>query len=91
MSDTAAAVLQVAVLLLALGLADRPLGGYMSRVYTGESHRRVVRGLYRVMGVDPDADQRWPLRRKLEPDPARPRYLLNEPGMGYRFDPEVST
>jgi two-component system KDP operon response regulator KdpE len=28
------------------------------------------------------------LRRKLEPDPARPRYLLNEPGMGYRFSPE---
>ena len=27
------------------------------------------------------------LRRKLEPDPARPRFLLNEPGMGYRFDP----
>ena len=29
------------------------------------------------------------LRRKLEPDPARPRFLLNEPGMGYRFDPEA--
>jgi two-component system KDP operon response regulator KdpE len=27
------------------------------------------------------------LRRKLEPDPARPRYLLTEPGMGYRFVP----
>jgi two-component system KDP operon response regulator KdpE len=27
------------------------------------------------------------LRRKLEPDPARPRYLLTEPGMGYRFQP----
>jgi two-component system KDP operon response regulator KdpE len=27
------------------------------------------------------------LRRKLEPDPARPRYLLNEPGLGYRFEP----
>jgi two-component system KDP operon response regulator KdpE len=27
------------------------------------------------------------LRRKLEPDPARPRYFLNEPGMGYRFEP----
>lgn len=27
------------------------------------------------------------LRKKLEPDPARPRYFLNEPGMGYRFDP----
>ena len=27
------------------------------------------------------------LRRKLEPDPARPRYLVTEPGMGYRFEP----
>jgi len=25
------------------------------------------------------------LRRKLEPDPARPRYLITEPGIGYRF------
>ncbi len=25
------------------------------------------------------------LRRKLEPDPSAPRYLLTEPGMGYRF------
>ena len=33
------------------------------------------------------------LRRKIEPDPARPRYVLNEPGAGYRLvnpdaDPE---
>ena len=28
------------------------------------------------------------LRRKLEPDPARPRWLITEPGMGYRFQPE---
>jgi two-component system KDP operon response regulator KdpE len=27
------------------------------------------------------------LRRKLEPVPARPRYLITEPGMGYRFQP----
>jgi two-component system KDP operon response regulator KdpE len=27
------------------------------------------------------------LRRKLEPDPARPRYLITEPGIGYRFVP----
>ncbi|HYU84053.1 MAG TPA: response regulator [Kribbellaceae bacterium] len=27
------------------------------------------------------------LRRKLEPDTARPRHLITEPGMGYRFEP----
>jgi two-component system KDP operon response regulator KdpE len=27
------------------------------------------------------------LRRKLEPEPSRPRYLLTESGMGYRFRP----
>jgi two-component system KDP operon response regulator KdpE len=28
------------------------------------------------------------LRRKLEADPGRPRHLLTEPGMGYRFQPD---
>ncbi len=27
------------------------------------------------------------IRRKLEPDPSRPRYFITEPGMGYRFEP----
>ena len=27
------------------------------------------------------------LRRKLEADPSRPRYLLTEPGLGYRYQP----
>ena len=27
------------------------------------------------------------LRRKLEPEPGRPRHLITEPGMGYRFQP----
>jgi two-component system, OmpR family, KDP operon response regulator KdpE len=27
------------------------------------------------------------LRRKLEPDPTRPRHLLTEPSMGYRYQP----
>ena len=28
------------------------------------------------------------LRKKLEPEPSHPRYLLTEPGMGYRFVPD---
>ncbi|MDO9395368.1 MAG: response regulator transcription factor [Herbiconiux sp.] len=28
------------------------------------------------------------LRKKLEPDPAHPRHLLTETGMGYRFEPD---
>jgi two-component system KDP operon response regulator KdpE len=28
------------------------------------------------------------LRKKLEPEPSRPRFLLTEAGMGYRFSPE---
>ena len=28
------------------------------------------------------------IRRKLEPDPAHPRYFLTEARMGYRFEPE---
>jgi two-component system KDP operon response regulator KdpE len=27
------------------------------------------------------------IRRKLEPDPSRPRYFITEPGMGYRLEP----
>ena len=29
------------------------------------------------------------IRKKLEPTPARPRYFVTEPGIGYRFEPEV--
>jgi DNA-binding response OmpR family regulator len=31
------------------------------------------------------------LRRKIEPDPGAPRYLLNVRGLGYRFDAELLT
>ena len=31
------------------------------------------------------------LRKKLEPDPARPRFILTEPWVGYRFEPGEKT
>ncbi|GAB7005019.1 potassium-transporting ATPase subunit KdpA [Nocardioides sp. AN3] len=59
MSDTAAGLLQVGLLLLALALCYRPLGGYMARLFTSERDLRVERVVYRLVGVDPRADQRW--------------------------------
>ena len=61
MSDTAAGLLQVALLIAALAACYRPLGAYMARVYTSEHDSRVELFLYKVMGVDPKADQRWPV------------------------------
>jgi K+-transporting ATPase ATPase A chain len=61
MSDTTAGLLQLALLLLALAACYRPLGAYMARVYESDHDTRAERELYRVMGVDPSADQRWPV------------------------------
>ncbi len=56
-----AAVLQVAALLGALALCYRPLGDHLAHTFTTDRHWRVERAAYRLMGVDPDADQRWPV------------------------------
>jgi potassium-transporting ATPase potassium-binding subunit len=59
MSDTTAGLLQAGLLVLLLALVHKPLGDYMARVYTATRHFAVERVLYRIMGVDPEADQRW--------------------------------
>lgn len=59
------ALLQGLTLLVAIGLATRPLGGYMRRVMDGERTRLspvlvpVERGIYRALGVDPGVEQPW--------------------------------
>ena len=60
MSDTAAGLLTVLALAVALGLTHVPLGDYMARVYSATTHWRAERWLYRVCRIDPDADQTWP-------------------------------
>jgi K+-transporting ATPase ATPase A chain len=51
-----ASLLTVAVILAAL---HRPFGDYMAWVYTSRTDWRVERGVYRVIGVDPRAEQTW--------------------------------
>jgi potassium-transporting ATPase potassium-binding subunit len=60
MGTTAAGIVQVAALVLLLVLVHRPLGDLMARMYTSTRHARVERGAYRLIGVDPDAEQSWP-------------------------------
>jgi K+-transporting ATPase ATPase A chain len=61
MSDTTAGLLQAGALIAALALCYRPLGDFMARVLTSDRDLRVERGIYRVVGVDSRADQRWSL------------------------------
>ncbi|WP_024795452.1 potassium-transporting ATPase subunit KdpA [Tomitella biformata] len=57
MSAGWAAAVTVLVLVIALAAVYAPLGDYMARVLNSPKHSRVERGIYRVCGIDPDAEQ----------------------------------
>src|SRR5580658_8071127 len=59
MNSTAAGWLQFLVLFAALAACYVPLGNYMARVFTDKKHWQVERGIYKLTGIDPDADMRW--------------------------------
>src|ERR1700761_8041950 len=59
MSSTAAGWLQFALLFVALAACYVPLGNYIARVFTDTRHWRVERGIYKLTGIDPEADMRW--------------------------------
>jgi K+-transporting ATPase ATPase A chain len=61
MSDTTAGLLQAGALIVALAVCYRPLGAYLAWAYTSRRHLRVERVLYRMIGVDGSAEQRWPV------------------------------
>jgi K+-transporting ATPase ATPase A chain len=59
MSSSLAGILQLLLLVAALAACYKPLGDYIARIFTSDKHLRVEKGLYRVVGIDPEADQRW--------------------------------
>jgi K+-transporting ATPase ATPase A chain len=59
MNSTTAGIIFIASLILALVLVYKPFGDYMYRVVTGRKHNRVERGIYRLIGVNPEGEQAW--------------------------------
>jgi potassium-transporting ATPase potassium-binding subunit len=59
MNPSLAGVLQVVLLVVVLAVCYKPLGDYLARVFTSPKHLRVEKAFYRVIGIDPEADQRW--------------------------------
>jgi K+-transporting ATPase ATPase A chain len=59
MSSSLAGWLQVALLVAALAACYVPVGNYMAHIFTTDKHWRVERGIYKVIGIDPKADQKW--------------------------------
>ncbi|MBM9468248.1 potassium-transporting ATPase subunit KdpA [Nakamurella leprariae] len=59
MSPALAAALQLALVVAVLAVLYVPLGDHMARTYTSRTHLRVERIGYRMVRVDPDADQSW--------------------------------
>jgi K+-transporting ATPase ATPase A chain len=54
-----AGLLFIGTLIIALAAIYRPFGDYMYRVVSGTKNNRVERGIYRLVGVDPAAEQTW--------------------------------
>ena len=59
MSGTAAGVVFLGLLILALAVAHVPLGDYMYRVYSCRKHSRTEKFIYRLIGANPDSEQTW--------------------------------
>jgi two-component system KDP operon response regulator KdpE len=55
------------------------------------THRAILKAVWGAHAVN-EPEHLWvligQLRKKVEPDPAKPRYLISEPWVGYRFASE---
>jgi potassium-transporting ATPase potassium-binding subunit len=59
MSVATAGWLQLGLLIVALGACYVPVGNYMAHIFTTDKDWRVERGIYKLIGIDPKADQKW--------------------------------
>jgi K+-transporting ATPase ATPase A chain len=59
MSSASAAWLQGGLLVAALAVCYVPLGNYMAHIFTTEKDWKIERGIYKLIGVNPKADQKW--------------------------------
>jgi two-component system KDP operon response regulator KdpE len=65
------------------------LAGHSGRVLTHTHLLREIWGPAHTESIEYLRVTVRALRKKIEDDPARPRWLLNEPGVGYRFEEPV--
>ena len=59
MNSAFAGWLQLALLVAALAVCYVPVGNYMAHIFTTDKHWRAERGIYRLIGINPAADQKW--------------------------------
>jgi K+-transporting ATPase ATPase A chain len=59
MSSAAAGWLQAGLLIAALAACYVPLGNYMAHIFTTDKDWKVERFIYRLIGIDSKADQKW--------------------------------
>jgi K+-transporting ATPase ATPase A chain len=59
MSTTTAGIIFIASLIAALAVTYRFFGDYMYRALTSTKHALVERGVYKLIGVNPEAEQKW--------------------------------
>ncbi len=71
-------MLTAVVVLALLAAVHVPLGDYVAGVYTSERHWRAERALYRLGGIDPATDQRWPMY-------LRSLLLFSAAGIGFLY------
>jgi potassium-transporting ATPase potassium-binding subunit len=59
MSMTAAGVIFIVSMVAAVAVCYRYLGDYIYRVVSATKHSKVERGLYRLVGANPEGEQTW--------------------------------